>query len=80
MKKYILPAFTIIYVALFWYLLFIQKINQYNYAVVNTLAIILFAITLFNTRKNTKNKKQNGCIQVQVLVKLCECSISNDLY
>ena len=57
MKKYILPAFTIICVALFWYLLYIQKINQYNYAVVNTLAIILFAITLFNTRKNTKNKK-----------------------
>lgn len=57
MKKYILPAFTIICVALFWYLLFIQKINQYNYAVVNALAIILFAITVFNTRKNTKKKK-----------------------
>ena len=80
MKKYILPAFTIIYVALFWYLLFIQKINQYNYAVVNALAIILFAITVFNTRKNTKKKKQNECIRVKVIIKLCESSISNDLY
>lgn len=80
MKKYILPAFTIICVALFWYLLFIQKINQYNYAVVNALAIILFAITVFNTRKNTKKKKQNECIRVKVIIKLCECSISNDLY